>query len=162
MAGFILAYSAKYHAPINTYDKPATWAIISYHYPSVIATVFANYDGHFIITLFLQNQLNTYQTIAITIMTILAPGLLLNIRKGYYSYNDHANVTELSWNAERSVESGSASLKEVDCALNWINSEGEFDGDNDIYLSVLERGSVARKTTGYPIRILHEYPALLN
>ena len=75
-------------------------------------------------------------------MSIMAPRLLVNIRREYYD-DDHEDETELSWNAERPDESGNASSElAVDQDSNLIDFGGEFNGDDDIPLSVLERGSV--------------------
>lgn len=141
MIGLLVAYNARYQPPISiTADAPATWVLVSLRYTIGTTTVFANYGGTIGTTLFLQHQLNTYQTVAITIMSILAPRLLINIRREYYD-DGHEDETELSWNAEGPDGSVNASSGSVGRDSNLIDFGGEFNGD-DIPLSVLEHGSV--------------------
>lgn len=97
-------------------------------------------------TLFLHHQLNAYQTIAITIMSTLAPKLLINIRREYYGADYDANETELSWNAERPEGTGNASSEILDQDPDLIDFGGELNSDDDIPLSVLGRGSIAEES----------------
>ena len=48
---------------------------------------------------FLPCQKNSYEVFAITIMTILAPKLIINLRAEYYSQSDDGTL-QLIWNAD--------------------------------------------------------------
>ena len=63
--------------------------------PSIQSTLVAS---------FLDALLNPYQTFVITLMTILAPKLLIKLRAEYYGPIGEV-ATDLSWNAELSGHS---------------------------------------------------------
>ncbi|KAL5525342.1 hypothetical protein ACEPAF_9212 [Sanghuangporus sanghuang] len=54
------------------------------------------------VTLFIGNQMNAYETIVITMMTILSPKLVLNLRAAYYGPPEDV-ATQLAWNAQVST-----------------------------------------------------------
>ncbi|KAL5498432.1 hypothetical protein ACEPAH_2574 [Sanghuangporus vaninii] len=56
------------------------------------------------VTSFIGTQMNAYETIVITIMTILAPKLVLNLRAAYYGPPEDVTM-QLVWNAQMSTSS---------------------------------------------------------
>ncbi|EJD04941.1 uncharacterized protein FOMMEDRAFT_154089 [Fomitiporia mediterranea MF3/22] len=57
------------------------------------------------ISIFLFYNQNAYFTIAVTVMTILAPKMLINIRAEYYG-SAGITATELSWDVQNAERSG--------------------------------------------------------
>ncbi|KAL5479031.1 hypothetical protein ACEPAI_2319 [Sanghuangporus weigelae] len=73
------------------------------------------------VTSFIGSQMNAYETIVITMMTILAPKLILNLRAAYYDPPEDV-ATQLTWNVHMSTSSTTNGGLESFCVREELES----------------------------------------
>ncbi|KAL5520282.1 hypothetical protein ACEPAG_9495 [Sanghuangporus baumii] len=115
--------------PSRQHDVTTSMARDSISYFAIIFTIcligatftFAAEHHSNTIILFIYRELNAYETIVITMITILAPKLILNLRAAYYGPPEDI-TTQLTWNAQMSTSSTTNRGLETFCVREELES----------------------------------------